>query len=67
MLTQALIIALAASADAAYLRASSEGRRLAGHGGHDDGDCHDDPEWCVGGVLMCGAAPQVAPAPPRES
>ena len=51
MLTQALIIALAASADAAYLRASSEGRRLAGHGGHDDGDCHDDPEWRVGGVL----------------
>ena len=39
MLTQALIIALAVSADAAYLRASSEGRRLAGHGGHDDGDC----------------------------
>ena len=38
MLTQALIIALAVSADAAYLRASSEGRRLAGHGGHDDGD-----------------------------
>ena len=51
MLTQALIIALAASADAAYLRVSSEGRRLAGHGGHDDGDCHDDPEWCVYSVL----------------
>ena len=42
MLTQALIIALAASADAGYLRASSEGRRLAGHGGHDDGDCADE-------------------------
>ncbi len=49
--TKALLIALAAaSADAANLRAS-ESRRLAGHGGHDDGDCHDDPEWCVGGVL----------------
>ena len=34
MLTQALLIALAASADAAYLRAS-ESRRLAGHGGHE--------------------------------
>ena len=51
MLTQALIIALAASVDAAYLRASSEGRRLAGHGGHDDGDCADDPEWRVDSVL----------------
>ena len=37
--TKALLIALAAaSADAAYLRAS-DSRRLAGHGGHDDGDC----------------------------
>ena len=36
MLTQALLIALATSVDAAYLRAS-ESRRLAGHGGdHDD-------------------------------
>ena len=49
--TKALLIALvAASVDAANLRAS-ESRRLAGHGGHDDGDCHDDPEWCVLGVL----------------
>jgi len=40
--TKALLIALvAASADAANLRAS-ESRRLAGHGGHADGD---DPEW----------------------
>ena len=54
MLTQALIIALAASVDAAYLRAS-DSRRLAGHGGHDDGDCHDDPEWRVGGVLALAA------------
>ena len=39
--TKALLIALvAASADAANLRASE--RRLAGHGGHADGD---DPEW----------------------
>ena len=37
--TKALLIALvAASADAANLRAS-DSRRLAGHGGHDDGDC----------------------------
>ena len=36
-----LIALLAASAEASYLRASSEGRRLAGHGGHDG----DDPEW----------------------
>ena len=36
--TKALLIALvAASADAANLRAS-ESRRLAGHGGHDDGE-----------------------------
>ena len=50
MLTQALLIALAASVDAAYLRAS-ESRRLAGHGGdHDDngslGGCTNDPDWC---------------------
>ena len=39
--TKALLIALvAASVDAANLRASE--RRLAGHGGHADGD---DPEW----------------------
>ena len=38
-----LIALLVASVDAANLRASE--RRLAGHGGHDDGDCHDDPEW----------------------
>ncbi|CAH0379438.1 unnamed protein product [Pelagomonas calceolata] len=49
MLTQALLIALAASVDAAYLRAS-ESRRLAGHGGdHDDngslGGCTNDPDW----------------------
>ena len=55
MLTQALLIALAASVDAAYLRAS-ESRRLAGHGGdHDDngslGGCTNDPDWCVSGVL----------------
>ena len=50
MLTKLLIALVAASADAANLRAS-ESRRLAGHGGHDDGDCHDDPEWCAGGVL----------------
>jgi len=43
-----LLVALLVSVDAANLRASE--RRLAGHGGHDDGDCHDDPEWCVGGV-----------------
>ena len=49
--TKALLIALAAaSADAANLRAS-ESRRLAGHGGHDDGDCADDPQWCASGVL----------------
>ncbi len=47
MLTKLLIALLAANGDAAYLRAS-EGRRLAGHGGHDDGDCHDDPAWRVG-------------------
>ena len=36
--TKALLIALvAASVDAANLRAS-ESRRLAGHGGHDDGE-----------------------------
>ena len=55
MLTQALLIALAASADAAYLRAS-ESRRLAGHSGdHDDngslGGCTNDPDWCARGVL----------------
>ena len=54
--TKALLIALvAASADAANLRAS-ESRRLAGHGGdHDDngslGGCTNDPDWCVSGVL----------------
>ena len=53
-----LIALLAATVDAANLRKggkaqepSRDSRRLAGHGGHDDGDCHDDPEWCVGSVL----------------
>ena len=50
MLTKLLIALLAASADAAYLRAS-ESRRLEGHGGdHDDngslGGCTNDPDWC---------------------
>ena len=49
MLTKLLIALVAASADAANLRAS-ESRRLAGHGGHDDGDCHDDrPSSMSGG------------------
>ena len=65
--TKALLIALvAASADAANLRAS-EPRRLAGHGGHDDGDCHDDPEWCIDSVLNRASTASRRPTPTTQA
>ena len=70
MLTKLLIALVAASADAAYLRASSEGRRLAGHGGHDDGDCAEmsgELHWEVICLIRTRTGPQAPRGWPRRA